>query len=139
VNWNDAQAACQAAGGRLCKADEWRDACDGIKGSGGLFYPYGNKGQRFICNGYGARKEGALPTGSMPRCVSKFGAYDMSGNVWEWTDDSCGSDCWVVRSGSYFSIDADALECSYRFAGSQSFSNNYHGINGIGFRCCRDK
>ena len=29
----------------------------------------------------------ADPIGSHPGCVSAFGAYDMSGNVDEWTDN----------------------------------------------------
>ena len=39
VTWNQAKEACEAAGWRLCRSQEWEDACDGVDGAGGQTYP----------------------------------------------------------------------------------------------------
>jgi len=132
VTWDEAKAACEAAGSRLCNADEWGDACDGVKGSGGSVYPYGNTYSGSTCNGSDAGKGGAVPTGSMSGCVSGFGAYDMSGNVWEWTNEASGSNR-VIRGGSFYN-DSDGLGCASRYVLYPALSDGY-----FGFRCCQDK
>jgi len=33
-----------------------------------------------------ALEKGPAPAGMYEECVSDYGVYDMSGNVWEWTD-----------------------------------------------------
>ena len=132
VDWNGAKTACEAAGGRLCNADEWGDSCDGVKGSGGSTYPYGDTYQGSTCNGSDAGKGGTVPTGSMSGCVSGLGAYDMSGNVWEWTNEASGS-TRVIRGGSFYDYD-DRLECAYRYDNYPTYSSY-----DIGFRCCQDK
>ena len=137
VDWNGASSACTAAGGRLCGADEWGDACDGVKGSGGSTYPYGNTYQGSTCNGYDAGKGGAVPTGSMTGCISSFGAYDMSGNVWEWTNEASGSNR-VIRGGSFDGVNG-YLECSARDYVDPTSSNYSVGYGPFGFRCCQDK
>lgn len=132
VNWNDAEAACQASGKRLCAKDEWGDACDGTIGEGGNTYPYGDDYQASTCNGNDAGNDRAMPTGDMSGCTSDYGVYDMSGNVWEWTDELSG-DYRVIRGGSWDN-GSNYLACSYRDADYPT------GTGGsIGFRCCQDK
>jgi len=134
VDWNEAKAACEAAGARLCNADEWGDACDGVKGSGGSTYPYGNTYRGSTCNGSDAGKERAVPTGFMSACVSGFGAYDMSGNVSEWTNESSGSGR-VIRGGSFDGASGSGyLACAVEVGSNPSNSHDSKG-----FRCCRDK
>ena len=76
-----AAAACTARGLRLCTMSEWTEAC---RGPGGLGFPYGAAFESKKCNVKESGKGRVLPGGSMPDCVSKPGAYDMSGNVAEW-------------------------------------------------------
>ena len=74
-----------------------------------------------------------MPTGSFPDCVNEYGAYDISGNVWEivpvTTDiDSRG---FMVRGGAYNCAGASArLQCTYNAGWTALYA---------GFRCCKDR
>ena len=90
-DWNEAQAACEERGARLCSEAQWEHACEGDVR---LPYPYGFSRDSSACNfdrtDLGQMGEGLtdhrFPPGSFPRCVSPFGVYDMVGNVDEWTE-----------------------------------------------------
>ncbi len=106
VTYDEAAAACAAtvvrdAAGlpvghkRMPLASEWEDALDGTVGPGGQAFPYGSDARPGVCNvpdrdGAHARGHAGggalLATGSKPGCVSPFGAFDLLGNAWEWTD-----------------------------------------------------
>ncbi|MBN1579023.1 MAG: SUMF1/EgtB/PvdO family nonheme iron enzyme [Chitinispirillaceae bacterium] len=79
VSYDDARALCHKRGKRLCTAEEWQWACGGIEG---YTYPYGWNPEEEKCNTDGSRPP--EPSGSRHNCVSKFGGYDMAGNVFEW-------------------------------------------------------
>jgi hypothetical protein len=76
ISWFQAQAALANSGKRLPTNAEWQMAVRGT--------PDG-----FPCN---VSSGGPVATGSLPNCVSAFGAFDMVGNVWEWVAD------WVPLS-----------------------------------------
>jgi sulfatase modifying factor 1 len=104
VDWHEAKALCDVRGKRLCRRSEWILACEGPKR---LPYPWGFVREPSPCNidratipfdveammdeatreGELARLWQADRIGSHPDCVSAYGAYDLSGNVDEWTDD----------------------------------------------------
>ena len=111
-----AQAACKAAGKRLCSREEWMRGCRGPKG---WTFPYGNRRKAKACNSskdhllqqmFGsnpkkwsyndvfnnpklAQEPGYLAvTGFFPECMSADGAFDMVGNLHEWVSDSVGED-----------------------------------------------
>jgi len=146
VSWTDAAAACAAAGKRLCSEDEWQLACEGPLG---LSYPYGDAYDPDACNGRDLDPICAtpaddgdypLPTGTAygcppaaSSCRSAFGAYDLSGNLREWTSTLVGSVAYRVRGGGYDNV-AQGLTCDLSFIAIEpdaSFPN-------LGFRCCAD-
>jgi eukaryotic-like serine/threonine-protein kinase len=110
---------CAEQGKRLCSLSEWRQAC-------GSAYPYGSRFDADRCNT--ADEDGfersIARAGSFPRCRSRSGAYDMSGNVHEWVEEQ------RVAGGGYDS-DEDLASCRYSSPKAPG-----SGDANIGFRCC---
>jgi len=139
VTHDQAAAACQAAGKRLCTGAEWEAAC------GATVYPYGDVYGEDSCNGadYGYSGGGNAPSvllasGAVLACTSGDGVVDLSGNAKEWTDDQRGTTgdgvpIHVVRGGSYQSPRI-GLTCGTTL--SQAAATP--GQAAIGFRCCSD-
>ena len=137
VNWTGAQAACVAAGMRLCTAAEWTRACS----AGANTYPYGATYQPMTCNGADYAATHALaPTGdaALNACVTATGVADLSGNAKEWTSEQQGSTStmpavpiYVVRGGSYESP-VLGLTCGTTFSRAAADTS----LADIGFRCC---
>ena len=117
IPWQDAVDYCTWVGGKLPSETEWEAAARGPQSS---TFPWGGE---FDCeranlydpdtrcnDGYSEPS----PVGSFPEGVSWCGAYDLTGNVWEWTakpfweyslknetiePDSTGQ--YVLRGGSW--------------------------------------
>lgn len=79
VSFDEAREFCEAQGKRLCTAEEWQYACSGVEG---YTYPYGWVFEEHVCNTDGAKN--IEVSGHRHRCVSKYGSYDMTGNIFEW-------------------------------------------------------
>jgi hypothetical protein len=124
----DARAACQRAGKRLCTVQEWGKAC---KGSQNTTYGYGNDYEPTTCNGidaFGGVTWKIMPTGSFDKCQSDYGVYDLNGNLWEYDDDPTGN----PRGGAFNCGDSAELhKCD-------GFRKNWPDDYNHGFRCCRD-
>jgi formylglycine-generating enzyme required for sulfatase activity len=122
----EAEAACEAAGKRLCAPAEWELAC---RGSAGTVYGYGQHYQAQTCNGldaFGPGQHHLAPTGSFPGCRSDWGAADLNGNLWEYT---LGGDATTVRGGAFNCSDSPTFHrCDYVPGGWKPVSK--------GFRCC---
>jgi len=81
VTWFQAQQACLNVGKRLPTNAEWQGAAAGTPTD---FEPYADDGVH-DCNTSTVNQ--VVPTGSRRNCVSNFGAFDMVGNLVEWTAD----------------------------------------------------
>jgi sulfatase modifying factor 1 len=64
-------------------------------------------------------------------CVSTFGAYDMSGNLKEWTSTQVQPGAYNVRGGG-FDTPSGGLACRFSFV---SMDSTFSFAN-LGFRCC---
>lgn len=85
ISYDDAKKNCESIGKRLCTSDEWLAACGGLEN---LEYPYGRVFTQESCNGNSRAIE---VSGNRVKCAGKLGAYDMTGNVFEWVDAPLGS------------------------------------------------
>lgn len=148
-----AKAACERAGKRLCREDEWRTACGG---EGRTRYPYGDAWQPVACNVFREAHPAALlhddpsiehsdprlnlatsggkpllrRTGATPGCASRWGGdaiYDMVGNLDEWIDDEGG-----VFVGGFYSRSTRS-GCDARVS---AHPRGYYDYS-LGLRCCR--
>lgn len=126
VTFEQASAACEASGRRLCSATEWVEACQGV---GATLYPYGNGYDGLACNGVNTPPLGsASATGGFAGCVSSDGSFDQSGNVSEWVSDQS------VRGGAFEDPQLN-LQCRSRRIPASSSGPSAT----IGFRCCADR
>lgn len=147
-----AGAACAEARKRLCSDDEWRRACRGPRMS---TYPYGNVRMSGVCNDARAVHPAVelypqdpnpfshlddaclnqLPrslsrSGDHPGCVSSEGAFDMMGNLHEWTSNTRGA----FRGGFYVDTRINGEGCLYV---TVAHGRQYWDYS-TGFRCCAD-
>ena len=87
VNWFQAEAYCDWAGGQLPTEAQWEYAA---RGPTNLKYPWGEQEPDCMLANYGGW-EGCVGStsvvGSFPAGASWVGALDMGGNVYEWTAD----------------------------------------------------
>lgn len=154
ISAKQAEAACRAAGKRLCHPVEWRVACGGSEGTA---YPYGPARRTGVCHDKGAspmltfhaatmkrgwgltelndprnnQLEGTVAkTGSFPDCVTEDGVYDMVGNLHEWTADPNGT----FQGGYWLDTAQHGEGCAYRTIAHGYTYRDYS----TGFRCCAD-
>jgi hypothetical protein len=154
ISPKQAEAACHAAGKRLCQPVEWRAACAGSEGTA---YPYGPARVPGKCHDSGAspmltyhaatakrgwgldelndprnnQLEGTVAkTGAFPDCVSDQGVYDMVGNLDEWTADVNGT----FQGGYWLDTSEHGEGCAYRTIAHGYEYRDYS----TGFRCCAE-
>ncbi len=99
LSWYRARRACAAQGKRLCASNAWSEACFGAEVR---TYPYGQVFVPGLCNDAWGGAGQVAPTGSFPACQSTDGAFDMTGNLYEWLQDQ-GPDlpenAWMAGGG----------------------------------------
>jgi formylglycine-generating enzyme required for sulfatase activity len=155
-----AAQACQAAGKRLCSADEFALGCRGANPAN--LYPYG--GQVRIPGACNEGKGSSVPlfhgndpskwtyadfndprlnqwdgglaeTGAYSRCVSPAGLYDCVGNLHEWGSDPADArGHGRFRGGFYGDAEINGHGCLYV---TQAHELTYHDYS-TGFRCCQN-
>jgi hypothetical protein len=157
ISRDGAEQACQNAGKRLCTDEEWVLACKGKKptawpygdshqpgrcndqGTSSFNLLFGKGGQPPSQSDYtfdrlnDARlnqvKDTLAPSGSFSRCMNGFGAFDMVGNVHEWTAAAGGT----FRGGYYLDVTQNGPGCDYK---TTAHHDKYHDYS-TGFRCCK--
>jgi formylglycine-generating enzyme required for sulfatase activity len=169
VDWDMANTYCRAQSKRLPTEAEWEYA---TRGPDGRVYPWGDEapGVEHLnacgseCMAW-AKKQGVsdqfpgalyeaddgfpttAPVGKFEKGKSRFGPYDVVGNVWEWVADWEGEyrneprvnptgpesgQKRVIRGGAFNGSFASWLRPSFRYAQVPQAKSH-----GIGFRCAR--
>ncbi|HSG44199.1 MAG TPA: formylglycine-generating enzyme family protein [Anaerolineales bacterium] len=143
IAWEDALAYCENRGARLPTEAEWEYAA---RGPDNLEYPWGNE---FVAaNAVVEQNAGAQtnPIGSKAEGRSWIGAYDMSGNVWEWVSDWYAHDYYSSEAltnpqgperGTYKAIKGGSWSNDSIFVRSANRGMPISGMSGnvLGFRC----
>jgi sulfatase modifying factor 1 len=142
VTWNDAIAYCEWVGKHLPTEAEWEKAA---RGPESFIYPWGDTYDAAKANGRDSGLRSTVAVGSYGEGTSPYGAFDMAGNVREWTADPgyfpypgnnipssyYGDELRVLRGGGWFD-DAPDLRTTRRNPTSPTAANW-----DIGFRCAK--
>jgi iron(II)-dependent oxidoreductase len=103
VSLEDARAYAKWAGKRLPHEWEWQYAA---QGTDGRKYPWGNEWNAVAMPAPVKGRELTAPADvdAHPEGKSPFGVMDMSGNVWQWTDEVTDEHtrAAALRGGSYY-------------------------------------
>ena len=150
VDWHESKKFCAADGKRLCTEEEWTFACEGEEAQP---YPYGYERDAAAClvdkpwrpfdpASYAGKKDAVIreldrlwqgvPSGSLPKCKSPFGVYDMTGNVDEYTQSLSPKGSPAILKGGYWGPVRTRCRPTTRAHGPE------HAFYQQGFRCCKD-
>jgi len=141
VSWRDALAFCQFHGLRLPSEEEWEYAA---RGDDNRRYTWGDDAPStgghanfgtHACCGPDA-DDGYLrtaPVGHYAEGISPFGAFDVAGNVWEWTATPDGDTGRYIIKGGGWGNNLYCLRASYRHRNPPDI-----GLDMVGIRCAAD-
>jgi iron(II)-dependent oxidoreductase len=146
VSWYEAAAYARWVGKRLPSEAEWvkAGAWPVRVGQGRCVqrrYPWGDTMDRERCNLWGSGPGRLVPVDHYPEGVSVGGAYQLIGNVWEWTTGNFGylvgtqelalpTPMKSIRGGAFDTYFENQATCQF-----QSGENPLARKHNIGFRC----
>jgi formylglycine-generating enzyme required for sulfatase activity len=90
VSWAEARAYCAWRGARLPTEPEWHRAAYGAPDGSLRSHPWGEDPPSARHGNFGLRQWSPTPVGRFPDGASAWGALDLVGNGWEWTDTVFG-------------------------------------------------
>jgi len=145
LTWYEARDFCESRGGRLPSEMEWEYAA---RGPDGPVYPWGDTIVEENVTYIGNSDSRPTRVDDKPGSRTWVGAYNMTGNVWEWTssayirsypynaeraeDPDDAMSMRVLRGGSW-RYEASRVRAAYRGAISPADSYDDSGV-----RCARD-
>jgi gamma-glutamyl hercynylcysteine S-oxide synthase len=141
ISLEDARAYARWAGKRLPTEVEWQYAAGGPES---LKWPWGNEFDSTRCNNASGR---TTAVDDFPKGKSPFGVMDMTGNVWQLTNDVYDNGTYyfvILKGGSYYKPTA-----SWWYVKGGPQPNTWHqqlllvspGFDRnatVGFRCVQD-
>ncbi len=131
VSWFDAYKYAAWAGKALPTREQWEKAA---RGKTGRIFPWGDQiDHNKAVYGQPDGSDGVIEVGRCAENVSEYGARDMAGNVWQWTDtwDAQESEMKVLCGGSW----CDPVE--FLRLDQALAANPKDKYDNIGFRCVK--
>ncbi len=153
VTWADANAYAALQKKRLPTEEEWEFAA---RGKDQRIYSWGNEflnGKANVKNNSSAAPKNKISVASYKDSTTPFGAFDMIGNVWEWTASNFKpypngkaietrgyKNLKVIRGGAWMSEPAQATTTYRRGwpASRADWNDTTPDYSATGFRCAQD-
>ncbi|MCF8302189.1 MAG: formylglycine-generating enzyme family protein [Bacteroidales bacterium] len=141
VSYDDAKEYCKWAGKRLPTEAEWQYAAQGNTANA---WPWGNQMDSTLCN---YRSGSTTVVNQFPEGQSPFGVEDMTGNVWQLTNELYHNGSYyynILKGGSHYYPPGSQWYISggpqpvYHTQILLKVSDSFDRSGTVGFRCVRD-